>query len=318
MTQEKNVDPQLFTDVIEGFSQEQKSLPSKYFYDERGSELFELICQQEEYYPTDAEVEIIKNRIYEIVALLGENVQLVELGSGSSMKTRMLLEHLNKLAGYVPVDISEEFLLTESEKLRNEYPDLTIEPVAADYTGSFEIPDNPDAKKTVIYFPGSTIGNLIPTEAKAFLKTVASMIDSGDGLLIGVDRKKDRKILEKAYNDKNGVTAEFNLNVLRRLNRELDAGFDLDNFSHKAIYNDDEGRVEMHLISRKDQEVRVGDRIFLLKKGETIHTENSYKYSTEEFSELASEYFDIEKTWVDHRHYFSVHYLSLKTDLTGF
>lgn len=313
MIQKEKIDAQLFTDVIEGLSQDQKSLPSKYFYDERGSELFELICKQEEYYPTDAEVEIMKTHIGEIVALLGENVQLVELGSGSSMKTRSLLEHLNKITGYVPVDISEEFLLTESEKLRSEYFDLTINPVAADYTGTFEIPSAPEAKKTVIYFPGSTIGNFIPTEAKAFLKTISSMINPGDGLLIGVDRKKDQEILEKAYNDENGITAEFNLNLLRRLNRELDTDFDLNNFRHKAIYNDNEGRVEMHLISLENQEVRVGDRIYSMQKGETIHTENSYKYTSEEFSELASEFFNLEKTWTDHRNYFNVYYLSLKS-----
>ncbi|MEX2456888.1 MAG: L-histidine N(alpha)-methyltransferase [Balneolaceae bacterium] len=312
MIQREKIDARLFTDVIEGLAQDQKMLPSKYFYDERGSELFELICEQIEYYPTDAEVEIMKTHIGEMVSIFGEGVQLVELGSGSSMKTRLLLEHLKNMAGYVPVDISEEFLLSESEKLRGEYPGLKIDPVAADYTGSFKIPVNPAAKKKVIYFPGSTIGNFTRIEAKAFLKTIASMIAPGDGLLIGVDRKKDKDVLEKAYNDKNGVTAEFNLNLLKRLNRELDADFDLDNFEHNAIYNADEGRVEMHLISQKEQEVRVGDRIFLLQKGETIHTENSYKYTTEEFADLASEEFNLKHTWTDQRNFFNVHYLSLK------
>lgn len=229
------------------------------------------------------------------------------------MKTRLLLKYLNNIAGYVPVDISEGFLLTVSEKLRSEYPDLKIDPVAADYTNAFEIPPNPAAKKKVIYFPGSTIGNFIRPEAKNFLKTIASMIDPGDGLLIGVDNKKDTQVLEKAYNDEKGVTAEFNLNLLRRLNRELDASFELDNFKHKAIYNADEGRVEMHLVSQKEQEVRVGDRLFAFQKGETIHTENSYKYTTEEFSDLASEYFNLEHTWTDRRNYFNEHYLSLKS-----
>lgn len=313
MMQKTKVDARLFTDVVVGLSQNQKSLPSKYFYDERGSELFEQICEQEEYYLTNAEVEIMENNIQEIAALLGKKVQLIELGSGSSMKTRLLLENLPDISGYVPVDISEDFLLMVSENLRNEFPNLEINPVAADYTAAFKIPDNPKAKKKVIYFPGSTIGNFVRPDAKAFLRTVSSMIEPGDGLLIGVDNKKDRQILERAYNDKNGVTAEFNLNVLKRLNRELDADFDLDNFEHKAIYNEDEGRVEMHLVSQKEQEVRVGDRLFPFRKGETIHTENSYKYTTQEFSDLASDFFNLEQTWTDKRNYFNVHYLSFKS-----
>ncbi len=312
MIKKTKVDARLFTDVIDGLSQEQKYLPSKYFYDERGSELFELICEQEEYYLTDAEVEIMKNNISAIASLLGSNVQLIELGSGSSMKTRLLLENLPDISGYVPVDISEEFLLTEFEKLRSEFPDLKIKAVAADYTSAFKIPAYPASKKKVIYFPGSTFGNFTRTDAKAFLRTVSSMINPGDGLLIGLDNKKDSQIIEKAYNDEKGVTAEFNLNVLRRLNRELDANFDLNNFKHKALYNPDFGRVEMHLVSQKEQEVRVGDRLFLFQKGETIHTENSYKYTAKEFSDLAAEYFNLEHTWTDQRNYFNVHYLSLK------
>lgn len=312
MIQKTKVDARLFTDVILGLSQDQKSLPSKYFYDERGSKLFELICDQKEYYLTEAEVEIMENNIHEIASMIGEKVQLIELGSGSSMKTRLLLEHLPAISGYVPVDISEDFLLTVSEKLQSEFPSLSINPVAADYTAAFKIPANPDAKKKVIYFPGSTIGNFVRPDAKSFLKTISSMIMPGDGLLIGVDNKKERQILERAYNDKNGVTADFNLNILRRLNRELDADFELNNFEHKAIYNEDEGRVEMHLVSNQKQEIRVGDRLFLFQKGETIHTENSYKYTSDEFSDLASDFFHLEQTWTDHRNYFHVHYLSLK------
>lgn len=312
MIQKTKVDARLLTDVIEGLSKDQKTLPSKYFYDERGSELFELICELEEYYPTDAEVEIMEKNIEEIAELLGEKVQLIELGSGSSMKTRLLLVHLNKLAGYVPVDISEEFLLTVSEKLRSEYPDLNIDPVAADYTSTFKIPANSDAEKKVIYFPGSTIGNFIRSDVKSFLKTVSSMIGSGDGMLIGVDNKKDSQILERAYNDEKGITGEFNLNVLMRLNRELEADFDMEYFEHNALYNAGKGRVEMHLVSKKEQEVRVGGHLFSFRKGETIHTENSYKYTADEFSDLASDYFNLEHTWTDRRNYFNVHYLSLK------
>lgn len=298
-------------EILRGLSAEQKTLPSKYFYDERGSELFEEICDLEEYYPTDAEVEIMTRYIGDISSAIGTGVQLVELGSGSSMKTRLLLDHIKDLSMYVPVDISEDFLEKTAEKLRVEYPGLKIHPVAADYTSSFQLPESSGVSKRVIYFPGSTIGNFTRKQARLFLKSIARMLSEGDALLIGVDMKKQVSVLEAAYNDSKGVTAAFNKNILHRLNRELDAGFDTDQFSHDAMYNEAEGRIEMHLISQAEQTVEIAGRSVHFKQGETIHTENSYKYSVEEFSELASGLFRREKTWMDSRNYFSVHYLTL-------
>lgn len=295
-------------DVLEGLMKDQKSLPSKYFYDERGSELFEQICELEEYYPTDAELEILENYSDQISAEIGPKCLIIEFGSGSSTKTRLLLQKLDDVAGYVPVDISKDFLMEEADKLQNEFPGLNIQPVAADYTKPFEIYSNGRAEKRVIFFPGSTIGNFIPNRARDFLYQSAELLKSSDGLLIGVDLKKDTEILNKAYNDEKGVTAEFNKNLLGRMNRELGADFDLDKFTHRAFYNEEEGRVEMYLMSLEDQNVIVAGEQIDFKKGEMIHTENSYKYSTEEFSELISKKFDLKQSWYDSEHLFSVHY----------
>lgn len=306
------IESDLYRDTIEGLSKKQKQLPSKYFYDKRGSSLFEQICELDEYYPTDCEMEIMRKFIDEISGYLGRNIQLVELGSGSSMKTRLLLEHCRDVLMYVPVDISGSFLEGVADQLRDEFPGIDIHPVAADYTSPFRIPKVRDAGKRVIYFPGSTIGNFTIDKAKTFLNSIAGNLTAADGLLIGVDLKKDVSVLEAAYNDSKGITAAFNKNILFRLNRELNTDFNLNQFRHRAFYNHKKGRIEMHLESLRNQKVQVNGQQALFKKGETIHTENSHKYTIQEFEKLTGEYFSLIKTWTDSRDYFSVHYFERK------
>jgi len=310
-TDEGTVSAQLEADVLEGLQKKQKTLPSKYFYDERGSQLFEEICLLEEYYPTRTELSILENHIQEIVETVGEETLLIEFGSGSSYKTRVILEHANKLAGYVPVDISGDFLFAEAEKLRSEFPGLHIRPVEADYTQTFSI-ENASEQKRVVYFPGSTVGNFTPVNAREFLSKTAKMLQKGDGLLIGVDSKKSPEILERAYDDAKGITAAFNKNLLHRLNHELDAAFDTDQFRHKATYNQQEGRVEMHLVSLSDQSVWIGDSLVSFREGETIHTENSYKYDADEFSSLLADHYTLVNRWTDSRAWFNIFYFSVK------
>jgi len=308
---EQNTEFVMLREVHEGLRKVQKSLPSKYFYDERGSELFEMICQQEEYYPTQTEIEIMKTNISKISERIGSGVELIEFGSGSSIKTRLLLDHLDQIEKYVPVDISEEFLMKASEQIRLEYPDLTVNPVAADYTSRFTLPQrNGRSTKRVIYFPGSTIGNFLPERASAFLKTHASLLKPGGGMLIGVDRKKSKERLEAAYNDRAGVTAEFNKNLLLRINRDLGGNFDTGRFSHRAFYNEEKGRIEMHLESAEDQTVSIEGEEFRFKAGETIHTENSYKYTPEEVEGLFPDEYQLRKMWTDPEELFGVYYFT--------
>jgi len=320
IAREKSVFRRMLEEVNEGLSKPQKTLSSKYFYDERGSELFEQICSCKEYYPPDAEAGIMQNYIGEISHVLGCNsgLVLIELGSGSSTKTRQLLDHLKNIKAYFPVDISEEFLFESTRQLKNEYPNLHIIPVAADYTQPFQLPLESSGINKVVYFPGSTIGNFTPVEARNFLTSIATLAGSDGGLLIGVDLKKSRDILEAAYNDSGKVTAAFNKNILTRLNRDLDADFNPDRFDHKAFYNEREGRIEMHLASLDNQDVRIGDHCFKFKKGETIHTENSYKYTVQEFKELVSGIFEIKNVWKDSLELFSVQYLQPKKPLDVF
>ncbi len=296
-------------DILQNLSQQQKQIPAKYFYDKQGSELFELITQQEEYYPTRAETEIFMNDCKSIAQYTGPIHTLIEYGSGSSKKIKSLLSSFQSLEEYMPIDISEEFLLQSSIELSNQYPHLSVKAVCGDYTAPLELPIKGAGKKA-IFFPGSTIGNFEPREAKAFLVGSAGHLNDGDGFIVGVDTKKDREKLEAAYNDANGITAEFNVNVLRRLNRELGANFDLDQFEHKALYNEEKGRIEMHLRSKKEQQVQISNRLFEFKKNETIHTENSYKYSIEEFQLLVQQCgFVPVKVWTDENETFSVHYM---------
>lgn len=303
----------MLEEVLEGLDQHQKRLPSKYFYDEKGSELFDQITYLEEYYLTRTERAILQDNIDEITATIGSNAMIVEPGSGSSKKTRILLEELEEPAAYVPVDISGQFLLRVVNNLRMEYPRISIIPVFQDYTSEFELPDlGGSYDRQVVFFPGSTIGNFRPDTARSFLETIAKSTDPDSSMLVGVDLKKDKKILEAAYNDSRGLTAAFNKNILRRLNRELDADFDLEQFIHRAFYNEEEGRIEMHLVSQREQSVTIGGEQIQFDKGESIHTENSYKYSLEEFEEMVAGSYSVEKVWTDDRDYFSVQYLERK------
>jgi dimethylhistidine N-methyltransferase len=304
----------ILDEVIHGLSKENKELSSKLFYDEKGSKLFDQICELDEYYPTRTETKILKNNLNEILDYFEKDTLFIELGSGSSTKTRILLDALNDLTAYIPVDISEDFLYKTSDQLNVIYPSLNIIPVCADYTKSFEIPSIGNSfNKKIVFYPGSTIGNFKPAQAKKFLHLIAEICENGGGLLIGVDLKKEKRILEAAYNDSSGITAAFNLNMLHRLNNELNADFDIRKFRHKAFYNEDKGRIEMHLVSTAKQVVSIGNTSFFFQKNESIHTENSYKYSLDEFKELASDYFEVRNIWTDDRQLFSVQYLQVKT-----
>lgn len=300
----------ILSEVIDGFERPQKQLPSKLFYDKRGSELFDQITELEEYYPTRTEIGIMEENIDSICSVLGEDCLLIELGSGSSKKIRLLLENLINPAGYIPIDISEEHLADSSKILARNYPQLRIMPVFADYTQPFSLPafDFPYSH-TVVYYPGSTIGNFPPVSAKRFIDRVAQWAGKGSGVLIGVDLVKDIKTLEDAYNDRKGVTAEFNLNILRRLNREIGSDFNIGMWKHYAFYNEKQKRIEMHLVSLADQIVRVDGTRYIFMKDETILTEYSYKYTLEGFKDLVSDSFSVEEVWTDKENKFSIHYL---------
>ena len=301
-------------DVFEGLSRQQKELPCKYFYDNRGSELFNTICGLDEYYPTRTETALLQAHGREMADLIGPGVCLIEFGCGSLLKTRLLLDALRSPAAFVPIDISADHLLQSAAALAADYPNLEVLPVVADFTHPVKLPDKARkaSENRIGFFPGSTIGNFDHAGAADFLATVAGMVGGGGALLIGVDLKKDEDILVRAYDDAQGVTAAFNRNVLERINRELGGCFDIETFRHRALYNGAEGRIELHLVSEKDQTVTVHDRDFTFTKGETIHTENSCKYHVEEFSSLAAGAgFRSARTWVDGDGLFSLHYLTL-------
>ena len=298
-------------DLLAGLRAERKSIPCKYFYDERGSQLFERICELEEYYPTRTELAITREHADEMAACLGPRRLLIEYGSGSSAKTRILLDRMEDPAGYVPIDISREHLEHAARDLDRAYPDLEVLPVCADYTGDYALPEpSGPVRSAAVYFPGSTIGNFAPRAARDFLSHIGEVCGQGGGLLIGVDLKKDRAVLERAYDDAEGVTAAFNKNLLRRANREAGADFELGAFQHVAVYDDVAGRVEMHLESTRDQRVRIGTDAVFLAKGERIHTEDSYKYDLEGFAALADAAgFSVHSVWTDPERLFSVQYL---------
>jgi dimethylhistidine N-methyltransferase len=298
-------------DVIAGLKASPKRLPPKYFYDNAGSALFERITTLPEYYPTRCELEILNAHAQDIADLIPPNSALVEFGSGSSTKTRIVLRTA-KLAAYVPVDISAEFLREQVDSLRREYPDIAMLPVAADFSKPFDLPAQIEALPRTGFFPGSTIGNFEPHEAAAFLRHAGRILGEGAVLIVGVDLVKDPQVLQKAYNDSQGVTEQFNLNLLARINRELGAKFDLASFEHHAFFNRERSRIEMHLASLKRQRVRVAGECIDFRAGETIHTENSYKYSIESFGALArGAGWSPLKTWTDRDHRFSVHALRL-------
>ena len=274
-------------DVIAGLSARPKRLSPKYFYDELGAQLFEEITQLPEYYPTRCELSILENHAAEMAKLVPADAALIEFGSGSTRKARMLLNAAPAITAYVPVDISSEMLQQEAAELRRDYPGLTVLPVEADFTKPFQLPRGIAERPHVGFFPGSTIGNFEPHAAAASLSHAASMLGAHSTLIIGFDLVKDVHVLNAAYNDTAGVTDRFNLNLLTRINRELGGNFDLGAFCHQAFYNAERRRIEMHLASRKRQKVRAAGRSFEFRAGETIHTENSYKYTPESFGAMA-------------------------------
>ncbi|MCZ7585991.1 MAG: L-histidine N(alpha)-methyltransferase [Deltaproteobacteria bacterium] len=300
-------------DVLDGLSRIRKELPCKYFYDERGSQLFERICDLPEYYLTRTELAIMDRYVAEMAVCVGRNAVLIEYGSGTSRKTRLLLDHLDDPAAYVPIDISYDHLLRAAQSLREAYPQLAVHPVCADYTSDFEFPAIAHAVDTkAVYFPGSTIGNFEPAAMKLFLAHVADVVGPGGGFLVGLDLQKEAAVIEAAYNDAAGVTARFNLNLLHRINEELGGNFDLSAFAHRAIYDADAGRIEMHLVSLKEQRVRLNGSAIPFREGETIFTESSYKYDLRAFEHDAGDCgFRVEKVWTDERKYFAVVYLRL-------
>ena len=302
-------DKDFLSAVIDGLSATQKSLPSKFFYDEAGSQLFDQICQLEEYYPTRTELLILDQFKDEMAALCGNHCHLVELGSGSSIKIRTLMDALENPLGYIPIDISRDHLVQSANSFSALFPDVPVDAICADYTSEFELPAITQGQY-VGFYPGSTIGNFTPDEAVVFLQRVKDKL-MGGGFLIGVDLVKDIDVLNAAYDDAKGITAAFNLNLLVRCNRELGATFDMDAFEHRAFFNLQDSRIEMHLVSTRDQQVTIADHVIDFTKGETIHTENSYKYSIESFHALAERAgFTPIKVWTDPKDLFSVHYLS--------
>jgi L-histidine Nalpha-methyltransferase len=305
----------LLSDVIAGLSSDPRTLPCKYFYDERGAALFQKICELPEYYVTRTELDILDRHRAEIASQLGPNIELIGLGTGAGTKTRILVETLEKPAAYIPVDISEKQLRKSSALFRKIFPHLEVLPVCADYLQAVVLPSpRHKAARNVVYFPGSTIGNFEPNEALEFLRRIANVSGRGGGLLIGVDLQKDQNVIEAAYNDKAGVTAQFNLNLLAHINRETGANFDLSRWQHRAIYNSEAGRIEMYLISATDQTVRIQDRQFHFRAGEKILTEHSYKHTPEGFIALARQAgFDFVNLWTDDARLFGVFYLVIAT-----
>jgi len=301
--------PSFRDDVLAGLALPQKSIPPKYFYDEHGSKLFEAICELPEYYPTRTEMAIMERHAGDIVRLLGPDTQLVEFGSGASVKTRLMIDRLEPSL-YVPVEIAESALRAACGDLARRFPWLNINAVVADFGRPLRLPEfmGVPIRRKCVYFPGSTIGNFTPQEAAAFLAGVREIVGSGGILVTGVDLKKAKGVLDAAYDDAQGITAEFNLNLLARINRELGGDFQLKRFRHKAFYDEARGRIEMHLESLYQQRVHVAGRRFEFRPGETIHTEISCKYTVEEFRALAATArFHAEAVWTDPANLFAVH-----------
>lgn len=301
-------------DVVAGLTDTPKHLPPKYFYDAAGSALFEDITRLPEYYPTRSEIEILRRHGREIAACIPEGAALIEFGAGATTKVRLLLGDgglADRLAAYVPVDISGDFLKSESAALRRAFPQLSVHPVAADFTAPFELPGGAARLPRAGFFPGSTLGNFEPQAAGAFLRSARGLLGDGATMIIGIDLEKDPAVLEPAYDDAAGITARFNLNLLTRINRELGADFDLSAFEHRAFYNGARHRIEMHLVSRMAQTVRLLGRDIPFSAGESIHTENSYKYSVPRFRTLAEAAgWKLARSWYDDAGLFSVHALT--------
>jgi dimethylhistidine N-methyltransferase len=296
-------------DAIAGLSAHPKRLPPKYFYDQAGSALFERITELPEYYPTRSELGILRDNAAEIAGVFPASCALIEFGSGSTRKARILLDAAPAIAAYIPVDISGEFLQQQAAELRRDYPGLAVHPVAADFTEAFDVPADVASLPRVGFFPGSTIGNFEPHDAASFLRHVGRVLGPNAVLLIGVDLEKSPEILNAAYNDAAGVTAQFNLNLLARMNVELGADFNLAAFEHHAFYNRERHRIEMHLASCQRQKAHLAGMTIDFRAGETIHTENSYKYTVDSFGALArATGWTPRKVWTDGL--FAVHALS--------
>ncbi|MEM6784281.1 MAG: L-histidine N(alpha)-methyltransferase [Bacteroidota bacterium] len=304
------LDSEFMRDTVAGLARSPKTLPCKYSYDERGSALFDAITELDAYYPTRTETGIMEQHGDAMAEAIGRRAALVEYGSGSSQKTRRLLSALPDLAAYVPIDISSDYLTQQAERLRRQFPETLILPVSADFTTPVPLPElPPDTQRRVVYFPGSTIGNFAPEEATRLLQQMADVAGPGGGLLIGVDLIKDASVLVRAYDDPEGVTAAFNKNLLARINRELDGTFDVPTFAHEARWNAVDERIEMHLVSTIAQRVTVGDRTLTFAAGESIHTENSHKYTLAGFAQLAGRAgWTRRHVWTDRARWFSVQY----------
>jgi dimethylhistidine N-methyltransferase len=305
------IEQEFRADILRGLSTSPKRLPCKYFYDARGSQLFDAICALDEYYLTRSELAIMQRDAGEMAQSLGDGVMLIEFGSGSSTKTRLLLDELRAPLAYVPVDISREHLLAAARRLSHRYPHVEVLPVCADFTSDFDLPVScHDGLRRVVYFPGSTIGNFERAAAIELLARMADFCSADGGVLIGVDLQKSPAVIEAAYNDARGVTAQFNLNLLARINRELDADFCLEQFEHLAFYDRQFHRVDLRLVSRCRQLVRIGSHSIQFLAGEPIHTEYSHKYTIDAFAQLAREAgLSQRRFWTDERNFFAVVYL---------
>lgn len=300
-------EPSILPEVLAGLRTVPKALSPKFFYDERGAKLFEAITELPEYYPTRTELGILRQHAGAMAAAIGPGATLIEFGSGAGVKVRLLLDALERPAAYVPVDISGVQLAEVAAARRAEYPHIQVHPVQADYTARFALPRLAEGSRRVAFFPGSTIGNFHPTEATSFLRRVRHLVGPDGAMVLGVDRRKDPRVLHAAYNDAAGVTAQFNLNILTRFNRDLGTTFDLDRFAHRAYFNHELSRIEMHLESLADQCVRVGGTAIPFARGETIHTECSYKYDEARLNTLVTPAgFEVQELWTDSRDWFWV------------
>jgi dimethylhistidine N-methyltransferase len=305
----------MLEDVLRGLALPARNIPSLYFYDQRGSELFDAITELPEYYPTRTEIGILAQHGAEMAAALGPGVRLIELGSGSATKTELLLAQLAAPAAYVPVEISRDHLLAAAARIAADFPGLEVLPVTADFTEPFDLPEpkRTRVRRNVAFFPGSTIGNFPHAMAADLLRATRREVGPGGAMLIGVDLVKDREVLERAYNDAAGVTAQFNLNLLERLNRELGADFDIDGFRHEAVWDEAASRIEMRLVSRRSQCVRIAGRQFHFGAKEILVTEYSHKYTLAGFRALArSSGFEVARVWTDPAQLFSVQLLEAR------
>lgn len=303
-------------DVLQGLSQHQKTLPCKYFYDERGSQLFEDICSTPEYYITRTEIDILTRSMPEIAGMVGAGSDILEFGSGAGIKIRLLLDGLKEPRSYIPIDISMEILESSSRQLALQFPEVQVIPIVGDYHKDIRLPEGfrrQTPHRKLVFFPGSTISNFTPVEAQTFLQRIRRLLSPDDGLLIGVDCVKESQVLNAAYNDAAGYTAAFNMNLLHRIKNTFDTNLKPQHFFHHAYFNEQESRIEMHLVSKLDQLLELEKARFTLRKGETIHTENSYKYALPVFDRMANEAgYGTTKVWQDEAKLFSLHYLTAR------